>query len=91
MKAAHTEESAPSPVKAKRKFSASHRAKLVAAQKARWAKIKGKKTRSNAKTATPVKKKRNIPLEARAKMAAAAKARWAAQRARKTSESAAKR
>jgi len=74
--------SAPSPVKGKRKISTAHRAKLAAAAKARWAKIKGMKAKAEApvksKAEAPVKKKRTISPEARAKMAAAAKARWAA-------------
>lgn len=55
----------------KRTISPEHRAKLAAAQKARWAKAK-----------SPVAKKRKtMSAEARAKIAAAQKARWAAQKA----------
>lgn len=71
---------APVARKGKRKISATHRAKLAVAAKARWAKVKGPgATVATAPVATPTKKKgaRNISPEARAKMAAAAKARWA--------------
>jgi len=55
----------------KRTFSAATKAKMAAAQKARWAKINGPKAEP-AKT-----KRRKMSAAARAKMAAAAKARWA--------------
>jgi hypothetical protein len=58
--------------KKKRKMSAAGRAKIVAAQKARWAKVKGRKS-----AAKPVKKaRRKMSAAGRAKIAAAAKARW---------------
>ncbi len=58
--------------KKRRKMSAAGRAKIVAAQKARWAKVKGRK--SDAK---PVKKaRRKMSAAAKAKIAVAAKARW---------------
>jgi len=61
----------PAPKK-RRKMSAAGRARLVAALKARWAKVKGQKT-----AAKPVKKaRRKMSAAARAKIAAAAKARW---------------
>jgi hypothetical protein len=61
----------PAPKK-KRKMSAAGRARIVAALKARWAKVKGQKT-----AAKPVKKaRRKMSAAARAKIAAAAKARW---------------
>jgi hypothetical protein len=57
----------------RRKFSAAARARMRAAQKARWAKIKGK-----APAAKPAKKaKKKFSAAARAALAAAAKARWA--------------
>src|SRR3569833_2922763 len=52
----------------KRVMSASARARIAAAQKARWAKVKGK---GGSKT------RRKMSPAARAKLAAAAKARWA--------------
>jgi hypothetical protein len=63
----------------KSKMSAAGRAKIAAAQKARWAKIK--KTKPAAKSAKPVAKapvkKRTMSAAAKAKISAAAKARWA--------------
>jgi len=72
--AAPTRAAGPKP---KRKFrmSAAGRARIVAAQKARWAKIKGK----GAKGAR--KGRRKMSAAARAKMAAIAKARWAKAKA----------
>jgi len=60
----------------KRRMSAAGRARIAAAQKARWAKLKGT-------TATPkaVKKRRKISPEVKAKLAAIARARWAKVRA----------
>lgn len=56
----------------RRKMSAAGRAKIVAAQKARWAKVKGRKS-----AARPVKKaRRKMSAAGRAKIAAAARARW---------------
>ncbi|MGO8836735.1 MAG: hypothetical protein ACLQQ0_04880 [Limisphaerales bacterium] len=58
--------------KKKRKMSAAGRAKIAAAARARWAKVKGQKI-----AAKPVKKaRRKMSAPARAKIAAAAKARW---------------
>jgi hypothetical protein len=63
----------PTPVQAKngkRRMSATAKANIRAAQKARWAKIKG--------TAKPAKKpKRKMSAAGRAAVSAAAKARWA--------------
>jgi hypothetical protein len=56
----------------KRKMSAAGRRKIAAGQKARWAKVKGRKT-----AAKSVKKaRRKMSAAARAKIAAAAKVRW---------------
>jgi hypothetical protein len=58
--------------KKKRKMSAAGRAKIAAAARARWAKVKGQKT-----AAKPIKKaRRKMSAAARAKIAAAARARW---------------
>ena len=58
--------------KNKRKMSAVGRAKIAAAARARWAKVKGRKL-----AAKPVKKaRRKMSAASRAKIAAAAKARW---------------
>jgi len=65
--------SAPSPVKGKRKISASHRAKLAAAAKARWAKMKAP---AMAKAESSVKKRTMSPA-VRKKLALAMKKRWA--------------
>jgi hypothetical protein len=60
----------------KRTMSASARARIAAAQKARWAKVKGK---NGAKPAGS--SRRRMSPAARAKIAAAAKARWAKAKA----------
>jgi len=59
----------------KRTMSASARARIGAAQKARWAKVKGKATKPASKG------KRKMSASARAKIAAAARARWAKAKA----------
>lgn len=74
---------APKPTKTKskqRKISAAGRARIRAAQKARWAKIKQQNQPATitAKPAAPaLKKKFTMSAAAKAKIAAAAKARWA--------------
>jgi hypothetical protein len=60
----------------KRTMSASARARIGAAQKARWAKVKGSKPAKPASTG-----RRKMSSAARAKIAAAAKARWAKAKA----------
>jgi hypothetical protein len=65
--------------KKKRKMSAAGLARIKAAQKARWAKIKNSKraVKVVAKAAAPVvKKKFKMSAAAKAKISAAAKARW---------------
>jgi hypothetical protein len=54
-------------------MSAAARAKISAAAKARWAKVKGDKPAVPA----PKAKRRKMSAAARAKISAAAKARWA--------------
>jgi hypothetical protein len=61
-----------------RKMSASARARISAAQKARWAKSKGQKVVPIASEG-----KRRISAAGRARIVAAAKARWARVRAGK--------
>jgi hypothetical protein len=56
----------PVPRAGKRKMSAAARAKIAAAQKARWAKLKGPSP----------KPKRKMSAAGRAAISAAAKARW---------------
>jgi hypothetical protein len=56
----------------RRKMSAAGRRKIAAAARARWVKVKGRKS-----AAKPVKKaRRKMSAAARAKIAAAARARW---------------
>src|ERR1700758_3336306 len=62
-----------------RKLSAAARARIAAAQRARWAKFRG-----TAK-AGPVRGKRTLSAAARRKIAAAQRARWARVKAAKKS------
>jgi hypothetical protein len=74
---------APAPAKKKKVMSPAARAKIGAAQKARWAKLKETSTpAAKAPAAAPKKKKRKLSPEGRAKIVAAAKARWAAHKKR---------
>ncbi|HEV2330830.1 MAG TPA: hypothetical protein VGY56_18780 [Verrucomicrobiae bacterium] len=69
--------SVPSPLRSRRnRMSAAGRARIIAAQKARWAKFK----KSNG-GAAPKTKSRRFSAAARAKIAAAARARWAKAKA----------
>ena len=61
----------------KRTMSPAARARIAAAQRARWAKIKGKKADK------PVVRKWKMSAAGRAAIAAAAKARWAKYKAEK--------
>lgn len=65
----------------KRHFSAVTKAKMAAAQKARWAKLKGAEAAPVTATAAPTKARRKYSAEAKARMAAGAKARWAKTKA----------
>jgi hypothetical protein len=71
----------------KRTISAEGRARIAAAQKARWAKISSAKAgaaeRGPSRPAGSGRKKRTISAEGRARIAAAQKARWAKIRAGK--------
>jgi hypothetical protein len=67
---------------AKRKLSASAIAKIRAAQKARWAKIKGT-AKPAAKPVKKARKKTKISPEGIARIKAAQKARWAKIKAEK--------
>lgn len=58
-------------------MSAAGRAKIAAAQRARWAKVKSEKTESAGTAPKAKKKKRKMSAEGRAKIVAAVKARWA--------------
>ena len=68
----------------KKGMSAAGRARIAAAQKLRWSKIK-RKAKSVAKAVVKVVKKarRKMSAEAKAKISAAAKLRWAKVRAEK--------
>ena len=59
-------------VKPRRKMSAKSRAKIAAAQRARWAKVRGQK-----KVVPIAKPKRTMSASARRKIAAAQRVRWA--------------
>src|ERR1035438_5628767 len=74
----------PATAKAPKKkggMSAAGKARIAAAQKARWAKVKAAKPEAKAvaavKPAAPAKKKFTMSAAAKAKISAAAKARWA--------------
>jgi fibronectin type 3 domain-containing protein len=70
--------------KKKRKMSAAGKARIVAAQKARWAKINAAKSAGKTvKAAKPAKKKFRMSAAAKAKISAAMKARWAKVKAEK--------
>ena len=65
-------------------ISPAGRARIAAAQRARWAKQKGLAGEKDSKAGKKGKKsKRNLSPEARAKIAAAQKRRWAKQKAGK--------
>ena len=66
----------------RRTFSAATKAKMAAAQKARWAKLKGKAAVVAAADPAP-KKKRKMSAAGRAAIKAAQKARWAKVKAGK--------
>lgn len=69
-----------------KKMSKAGRAKIAAAQKARWAKIKAGKGKASAPAATkekPAKKKGKMSAKGLANIRAAQKARWAKVKAEK--------
>lgn len=80
--------SSPAPGKrGRRKMSAAARAKISAAQKARWAAqgAKGpKEAKSNPAKTAGTKRGRKLSPEGRARIVAALKARWARQKGTKT-------
>lgn len=59
----------------RKRLSAAARAKIAAAQRARWAKVRGESGQKNKVVSMP--KKRTISPAARRKIAAAQRARWA--------------
>jgi hypothetical protein len=68
--------SAPAAPKKKFTMSAAARAKIAAAQRARWAKAKRKKPAAKSAAKSPAKKSRRSAA-VRARLSALAKARWA--------------
>ena len=82
-----TKPAAAKAAKKKGGMSAAGKARIVAAQKARWAKVKAAKLEGKAgvtvKAGQPAKKKFTMSAAAKAKISAAAKARWAKIRAAK--------
>jgi hypothetical protein len=62
-------------------MSPAGRARIIAAQKLRWAKVKAVKGEAKATEAKPAKKKRTMSSAAKAAIAAAARARWARAKA----------
>lgn len=68
-------------------MSAAGRARIAAAQKARWAKTKASKD-AKAEMTKPTKKKRKMSAAGRAKIGAAAKARWAKIKSEKQAQAA---
>jgi len=64
----------------RRKMSVAGRARIAAAQRARWAKVKNGRAAAKAASAP---KKRTISAAGRKRIAAAQKARWAKVRAKK--------
>jgi hypothetical protein len=70
------EPSAPAKVPGASKMSAEGRARIAAAQRARWAKVRAANGAVADEEAAPGKR-RKVSAAAKARMAAAAKARWA--------------
>lgn len=64
----------------RRKMSAAGKARIAAGQRARWAKVRAEKGKSEKVEHAP-KKRRKMSAAAKAKIAAAAKARWAKAKA----------
>ena len=62
-------------------MSAAAKAKISAAAKLRWAKVKGAKPAAKPKASPAIKKKGGMSAAGRAKISAAAKARWAKAKA----------
>jgi hypothetical protein len=59
------------------KMSAAARARIGAAQRARWAKLKGKNGQTKSTAPAAPKKRRTMSASARRKIAAAQRLRWA--------------
>jgi hypothetical protein len=76
-----TEAAPPSGGDPKRKVSAAGRRRMAAAQKARWAKIRGAELASSAATSKPTRQKRKLSAAGRKAISEATKRRWALKRA----------
>jgi hypothetical protein len=63
------------------RLSASARARIAAAQRARWAKVR--ESAGKSAKVVPIRAKRKLPAATRRKIAAAQRARWAKVRASK--------
>ena len=78
-------ETEDAPKRRRRKMSASARAAIGAAQRRRWAKLKGKRGPGRppkaGKKEKVIKAKRKVSAATKVKLAAAAKARWAKAKA----------
>jgi hypothetical protein len=76
---------ASEPVKTRKKYklSAAGRAKKIAAQKARWARVRTADTPVEEAEPETAKKRKKMSAASKAKIAAAARARWAKVRAEK--------
>ncbi|MDO8542477.1 MAG: hypothetical protein Q7S40_18710 [Opitutaceae bacterium] len=70
----------PNKKRGKRTMSPAARAKIAAAVRAHWAKVKGTAVASVKAPAAVAKKKRKLSPEGRARIVAAMKARWAAKK-----------
>jgi len=70
-------------VRPKRQMSAAGRARIAAATRARWAKIRAEKAAGKVSGSSGVLPRPKVSLIARRRMAAAQKARWARVRAAK--------
>jgi hypothetical protein len=64
-----------------RRMSAAGRARIAAAARARWARVRAGKGQSSSGSSSPARGKRTMSAAARAKIAAAARARWAKAKA----------
>ncbi len=70
----------PGRPRGKRTMSPDARARIAAAQRARWAKVKGAPAAPAKVAAAQPAKKRGLSPEGRARIVAALKARWAAKK-----------
>ena len=69
------------PTRKRKKFSAAARRKMAAAQKARWAAIKGESESASKIAPKPAKRKRKMSAAGRKAISIATKKRWALKKA----------